>query len=172
MVNFNKPGYSIQIQSAYKSIQISNPFKTQTRPFKTELFFWAPILYGIQTFKVDFSLVGSFLTFPSVCSSTNWLLAFQSRAWYIFSEGIKSWKCYQKLTNLGQNHSMARANLNKSVWLVTNTTTASKYIPRRTRISINWNPPFQTSLHKIFKNCFLWSKSCFTMFALRGTFTK
>ena len=58
------------------------------------------------------------------------------------------------------SHSMARANLNKSVWLVTNTTTASKYIPRRTRISINWNPSFQTSLHKIFKYCFLWSKSC------------
>ena len=32
---------------------------------------------------------------------------------------------------------MARANLNKSVWLVTNTTTASKYIPMRTRISYN-----------------------------------
>ena len=56
----------------------------------------------------------------------------------------------------GLVHSMARANQNKSVWLVTNTTTASKYIPRRTRISINWNPPFQTSLHKIFKNCSLW----------------
>ena len=51
-------------------------------------------------------------------------------------------------------HSMARANLNKSVWRVTNTTTVSKYIPRRTRISIIWNPPFQTSLHKIFKNWF------------------
>ena len=46
---------------------------------------------------------------------------------------------------------MARANLKKSVWLVTNTTTASKFIPRRPRISINWNPPFQTSLHKILK---------------------
>ena len=34
-------------------------------------------------------------------------------------------------------HSMARANPNKSVWLVTNTTAASKYIPRRPRISIN-----------------------------------
>jgi len=52
-----------------------------------------------------------------------------------------------------KQHSMARANLNKSVWLVTNTTKASKYIPRRTRISFNWNPP-QTSLHKIFKNFF------------------
>ena len=30
-------------------------------------------------------------------------------------------------------HSMARANLNKSVWLVTNITTASMYIPKRTR---------------------------------------
>ena len=52
------------------------------------------------------------------------------------------------------NHSMTRANLNKSVWLVTNTTAASKYIPRKTRISINWNPPFQTSLHKISKVVF------------------
>ena len=34
-------------------------------------------------------------------------------------------------------HSMAGANLKKSVWLVTNTTAASKYIPRRPRISIN-----------------------------------
>ena len=37
----------------------------------------------------------------------------------------------------GLSHSMARANLKKSVWLVTNTTTASKYIPKRTRICIN-----------------------------------
>ena len=35
---------------------------------------------------------------------------------------------------VGNLHSMARANLNKSVWLVTNTITASKYIPKRTRI--------------------------------------
>ena len=34
-------------------------------------------------------------------------------------------------------HSMATANLNKSEDLVTNTTAASKYIPRRPRISIN-----------------------------------
>ena len=50
---------------------------------------------------------------------------------------------------------MATANLNKSVWLVTNTTAASKYISRRPRISINWNPPLQTSLHKISKVEFL-----------------
>ena len=54
-----------------------------------------------------------------------------------------------------QRHSMATANLNKSEEFVTNTTAASKYIPRRPRISINLNPPFQTSLHKFFKNCFL-----------------
>ena len=67
--------------------------------------------------------------------------------------------------------SMARANLNKSEELVTNTTAASKYIPRSSRICINWNPPFQTSLHKFFKNCFLWSKSYFTTLTLRGTFS-
>ena len=37
---------------------------------------------------------------------------------------------------------------------MTNTTAASKYIPRRPRISINWNPSFQTSLHKISKEVF------------------
>ena len=31
--------------------------------------------------------------------------------------------------------------------------------------------PFQTSLHKFVKNCFLWTKFCFTMFTFRGTFT-
>ena len=46
-------------------------------------------------------------------------------------------------------HIMARANLNKSVWRVTNTTTVSKYIPRRTRISINLNPPFQTQIYLV-----------------------
>ena len=41
---------------------------------------------------------------------------------------------------------MARANLNKSEWLVTNTTAASKDIPNRPRICINRNPPFQTQI--------------------------
>ena len=57
-------------------------------------------------------------------------------------------------------HSMARANLNKSKKKLTSTTTATKYIPKRPRICINWNPSFQTSLHKIFKNYFSLSKSC------------
>ena len=51
-------------------------------------------------------------------------------------------------------HSMAIANLNKSEDFVTNTTAASKYIHRRPRISMNWNPTFQTSLHKISKVIF------------------
>ena len=40
-------------------------------------------------------------------------------------------------------------NLNKSEKFLTNTTAASKYIPKRPRICTNRNPPFQTSLHKI-----------------------
>ena len=51
-------------------------------------------------------------------------------------------------------HSMARANVNNSVWLVTNTPTASKYIPRRTRISINWNPPFRPHFINFSKTVF------------------
>ena len=35
-----------------------------------------------------------------------------------------------------------------------------------------YNCAFQSSLHNVFKNCFLWSESCFTMFTFRGTFTK
>ena len=57
--------------------------------------------------------------------------------------------------------SLATANLNKSEEFVTNTTAASNYIPRRPRISINWNPPFQTSLHKISKVVFFWLKIIF-----------
>ena len=58
-------------------------------------------------------------------------------------------------------------------WIkMTNTSIPSKYIPKRHRTCINWNPPFQTLLHKIFKICFLWSKSYSTMLTLRGTFAK
>ena len=49
---------------------------------------------------------------------------------------------------------MAIAILNKNEEIVKNTTTVSKYIPRRSRISINWNSPFQTSLHKNSKEIF------------------
>ena len=53
-----------------------------------------------------------------------------------------------------KRHSMTTANQKKSKDFVTNTTAASKYIPRRPRIIINWNPTFQTSLHKISKVIF------------------
>ena len=46
------------------------------------------------------------------------------------------------ISKLLLKHSMARANLNKSEWLVTNTTAASTYISKRPRICINWNPTF------------------------------
>ena len=50
-------------------------------------------------------------------------------------------------------HSMAMGNLNKSKETTPTTTTASKYIPRRTKISINWNPTFWTFfLKQIFKD--------------------
>ena len=32
---------------------------------------------------------------------------------------------------------------------MTSTTTASKYIPKRPRICINWNPPFQTQIYLV-----------------------
>ena len=83
----------------------------------------------------------------------------------------KVWLVSKQPTSISTagTHNMARANLNKNEWLVTNTTPQHQ---RRPRICINWNTPFQTSLHKILKNCFLWSKSYFTTFTFRGTFTK
>ena len=42
------------------------------------------------------------------------------------------------ISNFLWNHSMATANLKKSEEFMTNATAASKYIPRRPRISINW----------------------------------
>ena len=65
---------------------------------------------------------------------------------------------------------MARANLNKSKQVLTSTTTASKYIPRRPRISINWNPPFQTSLHKILEVVFF--RLNFFFFRNKKSFSK
>ena len=46
-------------------------------------------------------------------------------------------------------HSMARANLNKSKFFLTSTTKASKYIPKRSRICINWNPSFQIQIYLV-----------------------
>ena len=61
---------------------------------------------------------------------------------------------YFATSHIHLGHSMVTANLKKSEDFVTNTTAASKFIPRRPRISINWNPTFQTSLHKISKVIF------------------
>ena len=47
------------------------------------------------------------------------------------------------------HHSMATANLKKSEDLMTNTTAASKYIPRRSKICVNWNPLFQTKIYLV-----------------------
>ena len=62
-----------------------------------------------------------------------------SKMWHIYFQYLDIIINYCKIV-----HSMARANLNKSEKFLTNTTAASKYIPRRPRICINWNPPFQT----------------------------
>ena len=45
--------------------------------------------------------------------------------------------------------SIARANLKKSKDFSTSTSTASKYIPKRPRICINWNPPFQIKIYLV-----------------------
>ena len=46
-------------------------------------------------------------------------------------------------------HSMARANLYKSEFFSTSTTAASKYITKKPRICIKWNPPFQTKIYVV-----------------------
>ena len=67
-----------------------------------------------------------------------------------YVDEISNWKWMDQTFSFStiEEHSMARANLNKSEVFLKNTNTASKY------------------LH----SCFLWSKTCFTMFTFRGTY--
>ena len=65
---------------------------------------------------------------------------------------------------------MARAKLNKSEFFLTNTTKASKYLPRRPRICINWNPLFQT--HIFFIKCTSKCNNCETRFTSSKQFLK
>ena len=58
------------------------------------------------------------------------------------------------------SHSMATANQNKSEDFVTNTTEASKYIPRKTRISINWDFLTFKRLYKVEPNRFKAIDTC------------
>ena len=91
----------------------------------------------------------------------------QSMFEFIFC--LKKWYFVTKIVLTYSRHNMARANLNKSKRVLTFTNTASKYIPKRSKISNMYQlkSPFQTS-----KTAFLLSKSCFKMLTFRGTFTK
>ena len=66
---------------------------------------------------------------------------------YPLASRLKNQVHFTLSPNLIPPHSMARANLNKSEEVLTNTTAASKYIPRtpsrRPRICINRNPSFR-----------------------------
>ena len=80
--------------------------------------------------------------------------------------GIISSELKKKQRNMILSYSMATEETK------TKTTTAWRLITLGIIINKNLSLPFQTSLHKIFKNCFLWIKSCFTTFTFRVTFTK
>jgi hypothetical protein len=43
----------------------------------------------------------------------------------------------------------ARANLNKNEVFLTNTTAASKYIPKGPKLCMDWNPFFQTQIYLV-----------------------
>ena len=60
----------------------------------------------------------------------------------IFSANFSQFEQLKKKTNfLLAQHSMTWANLNKNKKVFTSTTTASKYMPKKPKIYINWNPP-------------------------------
>ena len=67
---------------------------------------------------------------------------------------------------------MVRTNLNKSKKNLDFYYHSIKVHTQEAQNLHQLKSPFQTSLHKFFKNCFSWSKSCFTMFTFRCTFTK
>ena len=66
----------------------------------------------------------------------------QTKMWQlmvIWLGGFFDVQSEDQLLHFGSNHSMARANLKKSKYFSTSTTTASKYIPKR--------PSFQTQIY-------------------------
>ena len=75
---------------------------------------------------------------------------------------IEGWQTLSVLAEF--SHSMAITILKKSKEIMKNTTAASKYIPRRPRISINWNPPFQTQIYLV--NSKKWKISKLVIFRL------
>ena len=97
-----------------------------------------------------------------------------SGTWFFFFVQINYFKffLYACISYNDIKESELLSNLSKITINFWTLCTAPKCNPKRPRICINWNPPFQTSLHNIFKNCFLLSKCCFTMLSFRGIFTK
>ena len=106
------------------------------------------------------------MEFGEAIMKERWEAFGEKKIHYFFPE---SWVQIVKGNSASQ---YGQSQSEKSEHFSTSTTTASNYIPKRPRICINWNPPFQTSLHKIFKNGFLLGKSCFTMFTFSGIFAK
>ena len=108
---------------------------------------------------ICFTYILIILVYKKFCTAMYVLFTFQRYSKNLNSQNL-SWAVFRLKvweTVVRQNmfqHSMARVNLYKSEEMVTNTTAASKYIPKRSRICINRNPYFQTSLHKIIKNYF------------------
>ena len=70
------------------------------------------------------------------------------KTWTLFPFDFTQIPVNKPSVDFKSTHSTVIAILKKSEAIVKNTTAASKYILRRPRISINWNPPFQISLHK------------------------
>ena len=84
----------------------------------------------------------------AICPHPHFEWVLQTTQFYILATGTLLRVC-SRSPEVSTYHSMARANLNKSKKVLTFATKASKYISKRPRISINWNPPFQTQIYLV-----------------------
>jgi hypothetical protein len=100
------------------------------------------------------SWLSYFSELASYCLSnvSCFFLFFYTECWYQII--IQFWNLSKKTTLAWKFIKYQNPPSVKPSTSTTTTATASKYIPKRPRICISWNPPFHTSLYKIIRNWF------------------
>ena len=110
------------------------------------------LFYVFQSCFNSASFVSKYLR-PYLCT-TNWNLLFLLLVHKSYN--VRCLNAFIVLTSLDARLTVW-PDLNKSKKVLTSTTKTSKYvyIPKRPRICINWNPPFQIWLQKFSNTVFL-----------------
>ena len=101
--------------------------------------------------KIKLCIRNVFIHFTALCVSNNSL--YELHSYMVMESFLKQHSWFNKLYRF---HSIWPQQIEIKV----KTRLRRQMQPQYQRPRTNWNLPFQTSLHEIFKNCLLWSKSC------------